>query len=59
MILMLVVPPASSVVMKKRKKYDTDFKLKVIEYAEKSSNREAGSKVSVGDSCIKDRRRNK
>ena len=37
-----------------RKSYDTAFKLKVIEYAEKLNNREAGRKFGVGESSVRD-----
>ena len=60
----LGVDPASpsssaSVNVKKRKQYDIDFKLRVITFAEKFSNREAGRKFNVGESCIRVWRKNK
>ena len=56
-----VNPLASSPssVLKKRKHYDRDFKLKVIAYSEKCSNREAGRKFNVGESCIRDWKKNR
>ena len=36
---------------KKKKRYDAKFELKVIEFAERDTNREAGRRFSVGESC--------
>ena len=44
---------------KKEKTYDTAFKLWVIEYAEKHNNREAGTNFNVGESSVRDWRRQK
>ena len=49
----------SSAATKKERKYDTEFKLKVTKYAEKFSNRMAAGNFSVGESCIRDWRKNK
>ena len=49
----------SATVTKKRKHYDKTFKLKVIMFAEKISNREAKRKFGVEESCIRDWRKNK
>lgn len=43
----------------KRKAYDASFKLKVIEYAERNNNREAGRKFGVGESSVRDWRKRK
>ena len=50
---------ASSIPGKKRKRYDAKFKLKVVEFAERHTNREAGRRFSVGESCVKDLRKAK
>ena len=44
---------------KKKKRYDAKFKLKVVEFAEKHTNREAGRRFSVGESCVRDWRKTK
>lgn len=44
---------------KKRRSFDTALKLKVIEYAELHTNREAGRKFSIGESCVREWRKNK
>ena len=49
--------PSGSANRGKRKSYDTAFKLKVIEYAEKCNNREASRKFGVGESSIRDWRK--
>ena len=41
--------PSATVTKKKRKHYDNTFKLKVIMFAEKFSNREAERKFGVGE----------
>ena len=45
--------------IKKKKSYDTAFELRVIEYAEKHNNREAGRNFNVGESSVRDWRRQK
>lgn len=42
-----------------RRTYDANFKLIVINYAEKTSNREAGRKYSVDESCVRHWTKNK
>ena len=42
-----------------RKTYDTKFKLKVVEFAERHTNKEAGRRFSVGESCVRDWRKAK
>ncbi len=39
--------------IKNKKFYDTAFKLRVIEYAEKHNNREAGRNFNVGESSVR------
>ncbi len=47
-------------VCKKRKSYDSAFKLKVVEYAEKYSNRAATRQFGIAsESCIRDWRKKK
>ena len=49
--------PSGSANRGKRKSYDTAFKLKVIEQAEICNNREASRKFGVGESSIRDWRK--
>lgn len=49
-------PPSAK---KNRKNYDKNFKLKIIAYAEKVSNREASRKFGVPESCIRDWKKNR
>jgi len=37
----------------KKRSFDSAFKLKVLEYAEKTSNREAGRKYKVDEKCVR------
>ena len=48
----------SSVPGKKKKLYDAKFKLKVVEFAERHTNREAGRRFGVGESCVRRQRIN-
>ena len=52
-------PSVSSLPAKKNKTYDAAYKLKVIEYAAKHTNREAGRKFNVGESSVRDWRKQK
>ena len=45
--------------MSKRQAYDVKFKMKVIEVAEKSSNREAGRQFKIDESMVRRWRQNK
>ena len=47
------VTSAASVPVKK-KSYDAAFKLSAVQYAAKHSNREAGRKFGVGESSVRD-----
>ena len=40
-------------------RYDAKFKLKVVEFAERHTNREDGRSFSVGKSCVRDWRKAK
>jgi len=46
-------------VIKKRKSYDSEFKVKVVDHAVKFSNREAGRKYDVDEKCIREWRKSK
>ena len=48
------VTSAARVPVKKKKSYDAAFKLSVVQYAAKHSNREAGKKFGVGESSVRD-----
>ena len=37
----------------KKRSFDSAFKLKVLEYAENTSNREAGRKYKVDEKCVR------
>ena len=52
-------PSVSSLPAKKNKTYDAAYQLKVIEYAAKHTNREAGRKFNVGESSVRDWRKQK
>ena len=52
-------PSVSSLPAKKNKTYDAAYKLKVIEYAAKHTNGEAGRKFNVGESSVRDWRKQK
>ena len=49
----------SSIPGKKNKRNDAIFKLKVVEFSERHTNREAGRRFSVGESCVRDWRKAK
>ena len=49
----------SSIPGEKKKRYDAKYKLKVVEFAERHTNREAGRRFSVGESCVGDWRKAK
>jgi len=44
---------ATAMIRGKKRSFEAAFKLEVVQYAEKSSNREAGRKFNVDEKCVR------